>query len=231
MPMKPYAANATCTAMAVARPIVGVPRYAQASASAVAMTTSSDASAAHPCATTTGMPLAPTRLRASSAAYATSAATTATAPAARTDVRAGSHAEDGHRHAGRVQPPDRGGPALAADGQPRRDRQELQAGADGGHHEHAERDEMQRGERPAETARKARRRVGAGEERDPRAQMERNGGAEEAKRDRRRQQAAPGAGKERPGRELHRARSSLRRTSPGVASTRSTVQPRSASSP
>ena len=46
------------------------------------MTTTSDASAAQPCATTTGIPLAPARLRASSAAYATSAATTATAPAA-----------------------------------------------------------------------------------------------------------------------------------------------------
>ena len=61
--------------------------------------------------------------------------------------------------------------------------------------------------------------------------QERRRRAEIPEGDRRGAQAAPGPGEEGSRRELHRARSSFSRTSPGAVSMHSAVQPRSASSP
>ncbi len=141
------------------------------------------------------------------------------------------HAERHGRDAGRVQPPDRRRPARRTHRLARGDRQQLQARADRRHDQHAQRHEVQRGERPAEAAGKAGPAVRAREQRQPGQQVVGDRGAEKAERNRRRQQPARRAREEGARRGLHGSRTSRRRTSPGSPAMRCAIQPTSASSP
>ena len=107
------------------------------------------------------------------------------------------------------------GQRCAAHGLARRDRQQLQARADG-RHRAARRASTRCSAASGQPSPPANRGTSsrAGKQRNPGQQVIRHRRAEKAERDRRRQQAACGPGEEGARGELHRARSSFRRTSP-----------------
>jgi len=117
----------------------------------------------------------------------------------------------------------------------RGDRQQLHRRADRGRGQHAQGEQVDRGERRPRSAAEARRLLGAGEQRDPHQHVEDRGRGEEPQRNRCRQQPALGAA-EKGGGERHGPQRTMRScTSPGQPGsphegTSSWLQPRSSSS-